>query len=211
MKNIREHSDTVTSSPLESAKQSAADSSNKILYKFEQFCEGFVQDIGEERDIDVSELNNFSMLTAYILRQNINPSCESFNELYNTLKDYANSEYSLAEDYHRDRSYMRLYQLISMTKELFVSMEQRDQAHKLLRSNQFDISLIKAIHENPGCTFTELQSELSIDSEQLFENLTLLIKHHALISCRTGEYQYYLLTYLGNMMFEETHSDLGGI
>ena len=207
MKDIKERSDVAMSSPLGSGERPATKPSNKILCKFEQFCEGFVQDIGEERDIDLSELNNFSMLTTYILRRNINPGCESFNELYNTLKDYANSEYSFEKNYRRGRSYIQLYQLITMTRDFFVDREQKEQAHKMAKSNLFDVSVIKAVYENPCCTFAELKSDLFISSEGLSEKLALLVKHHILISRRTGEWQNYQLTHLGNIVYEELFSD----
>lgn len=206
MVHTKDFSDKKINAPVK-VKHSVIKSKNNTLNKFEQFCARLIEDINNERTISPINMSNFSRITTYILRQNITPSCETFDELYRILNDYWMYEFASEDNYQRGGSYIQLYQMITMIKDSCTDLELKCRAHIADKSNTLDTDVIQAIYSSPGITFSELESALSMRSEILAERLEKLNRESLVVSRRTGKWQYYLLTDLGSTVYKELFSE----
>lgn len=181
----------------------ANDALNEVMCSFDRLCLRLIDNVSEEQFVASERVGKFSEFTTFFLRNRIVPNSKSYGQLTKLILEYWHYDLSEDNNHRRACSYVQIYQMISMLQQNRDERKSEYVAHVEVKKQQHDTTIINAIKETPGITFKDLQSISSLSSENLRDQLEKLEAQNFVISRRTGDYQYYSFTYLGELLYQD--------
>ena len=176
---------------------------NTIEKNFFKKCTRLLNVINEGHTISVDDLYSFREFVIFSLRNDIFFEGEPFEQLTMRIRSYWHYELTLDTDLHRYCSYIQLYQMVILLLQGIKNKANEQYVSSLADSHVQDIELINTIKKSPGITFKELRDIFSISPDVLSKRLSVLKEQRFVVSRREGEWQYYLLTKLGDILYEK--------
>lgn len=199
----------MASSPL---KNRTFELTNVNRDNFEKLCTNLLNVIKEKRPIESNNLECFSKFTTIMLRCNLMPKGENFDTLSRSVSDYWHYSLPSEKNPQRGCSYVQLYQMITMIQQNNIDSEIAFAVHNDTKKYSFkDKEILKRIKQSPGITFNELSKEPYLSNEDLAVRLSDFEKKLYISARRKGKYRYYILTDLGNKLYQSSFSETNNI
>ena len=176
---------------------------SKVMNNFDTLCSRLIDDIIKEQLVTSERLEKFGKFVTFFIRNHIAPYGAPYEQLNKLILEYWH--YDLSEENNRQRgcSYVQLYQMIIMIQHNCDELKSEYFAYVEAKKRQHNVKVIKNIKESPGITFKNLLSTSSLSAENLREQLEKLENQNFLVSRRTGDYQRYRFTYLGEILYQD--------
>lgn len=182
-------------------------SQKTVLKSFIQTCSELINDINQNHPVDAETIERFSKFTIFLLRNNTIPQTEVFEKLSGKLTDYWHYKLVSEKDPRRGCSYVQIYQMVNMIHQNAREKKAEHSTHTSKGSQHQNTEIIKAIKQSPGITFMNLIDYTKLNSDVLSKRLAELEKQNFVVSRRNGTYRYYILTYLGNSLYQDLCCD----
>jgi len=172
---------------------------------FSSICCRLSTSIQQQRTIREQELFDFNRIVIRIIHNNITSLLKITDELSGRISDYWHFEINNDTDSNRKYSYVRLYQMVSLLQDFFREQERENKAFAELQENKYNIDLIFLIQSHPGITRRKIYDLVHMPSEELQTQIDLFKKNGLLVSRRSGEDQYYMLTNDGETLYNQLY------
>ena len=174
---------------------------------FKEICKDITRIISQDIPIEANELENFSKITTMLLKHNMLIESDEFDRLSRQLTEYWHYKLVSEKDSKRGCSYVQMYQMVTMIQQNNHSINTANTAKDIISKNPEVVKIVSAIGANPGISFKELRDILNIeDFNHLYEQISKLKDLKVIVSRRSGDYEYYILTYLGISMSKTVKS-----
>ena len=171
-----------------------------LTRSFSNLCDRLITSILQKKTIHERTLLDFSRIAIIIVNTDMDRPTENFQNLERLISDYWRYGLKNETNQLRGYSYIRLYQMVELIQTFHRDRKLERRVHAEIDKNYDNAELVMKIRISPGITRKRLMADLSTTSGEFQDKLQVLEKDGFLLSRRSGDDQYYLLTEAGDVL-----------